>query len=206
MASTLAGDGCAPGQFAPENASALRGPRLRELLERVAAKSGRSLVQQAEHMIQSSLRDELLFAALGGSVAGSVIRPILFFLGSLESRVGDWRSDPAIANAMRQAIGLIGEAAFAEAPLSKERQQEFLISFYEARNGDLLPIDGEATDVAILALMAVQGCGLAETMVPLPAASERLGKPLSSQNLNGTKRLLHSGSHGVRLLCANSRH
>ena len=141
---------------------------VRELLERVAAESGRSLVQQAEHMIQSSLRDEFLFAALGGRIAGSVIRPILFFLGFLESsRIGDWRGNPAVANAMRQAIGLIGEAAFAEAPLSKERQQEFLKSFYEARNGDLLPIDGEATDIAILALMAVQSSGLAEVMVPL---------------------------------------
>ena len=129
---------------------------VRELLERVAAESGRSLVQQAEHMIQSSLRDEFLFAALGGRIAGSVIRPILFFLGSLESRIGDWRGNPAVADAMRQAIGLIGEAAFSEDPLSKERQQEFLKSFYEVRNGDLVPIDGEATDVAILALMAVQ--------------------------------------------------
>jgi hypothetical protein len=142
---------------------------VRELLERVAAASGRSLVQQAEHMIQSSLRDELLFTALGGSVAGSVIRPILLFLSSLESsRIGDWRGNPAVADAMRQAIGLIGEAAFSEDRLSKERQQEFLKSFYEAKDGDLLPIDGAATDVAVSALMAVQASGLAEMMVPLP--------------------------------------
>jgi hypothetical protein len=141
---------------------------VRELLERVAAASGRSLAQQAEHMIQSSLKDELLFAALGGSGAGSVIRPLLFFLGSLDSRIGDWRGNPAVANAMRQAIGLIGEAAFSEDPLSKERQQEFLKPFYEVRNGDLVPIDGEATDVAVLVLMAVQFSRLAEKMVPLP--------------------------------------
>jgi hypothetical protein len=67
---------------------------------------------------------------------------------------------------MRQAIGLIGEAAFSVDRLSKERQQEFLKSFYEVRNGDLVPIDGAATDVAVLALMAVQVSGLAETMVP----------------------------------------
>ena len=77
-----------------------------------------------------------------------------------------WR--PAVANAMRQAIGLIGEAAFSEDPLSKERQQEFLKPFYEVRNGDLVPIDGEATDVAVLVLMAVQVSRLAEKMVPLP--------------------------------------
>ena len=69
---------------------------------------------------------------------------------------------------MRQAIGLIGEAAFSEDPLSKERQQEFLKPFYEVRNGDLVPIDGEATDVAVLVLMAVQFSRLAEKMVPLP--------------------------------------
>jgi hypothetical protein len=67
---------------------------------------------------------------------------------------------------MRQAIGVIGEAAFSVDRLSKERQQEFLKSFYEVRNGDLVPIEGAATDVAILALMAVQVSGLAETMVP----------------------------------------
>ena len=140
---------------------------VRELLERVAAESGRSLVQQAEHMIQSSLRDEFLFAALGGRVAGSVIRPILFFLSSLKSRrIGDWKGNPVVADAMRQAIGLIGEAAFSVDRLSKERQQEFLRSFYEVRNGDLVPIEGAATDVAVLALMAVQASGLAETMVP----------------------------------------
>ena len=141
---------------------------VRELLERVAAASGRSLAQQAEHMIQSSLKDELLFAALGGSGAGSVIRPLLFFLGSLDSRIGDWRGNPAVADAMHQAIGLIGEAAFSEDPLSKERQQEFLKSFYEVRKGNMVSIEGAATDVAILALMAMQASGLAETMVPLP--------------------------------------
>ena len=33
--------------------------------------------------------------------------------------------------------------------------------------GELVSINGEATDVAILALMAVQSSGLAEIMVPL---------------------------------------
>ena len=141
---------------------------VRELLERVAAATGRSLAQQAEHMIQSSLKDELWIAALGGSSAGSVIRPLLFFLGSLESRIGDWRGNPAVANAMGPAIGLIGEAAFSEDPLSKERQQEFLMPFYEVRNGGLVPIDSAATDVAVLALMVVQASGLADKMVPLP--------------------------------------
>ena len=85
--------------------------------------------------------------------------PILSLYSGLRAHKINLSNNPSTTEAMRQAISLIGEAAFSGHPVSEERQQQFLKSFYEARDGELVSINGEATDVAILALMAVQSSG-----------------------------------------------
>jgi hypothetical protein len=138
---------------------------VRVLLERAAARSGRSLVQEVEHRIDSSFRDDMLFKAIGGTQAHLIIRPILYFLGTVEPKSSAWKNDPAVANAMRQAISLIAEAIFAGHRLSKDRQAEFLNPFFLARGIQERigrNLDDPAAGIAIDAVAVLQAFGLAE--------------------------------------------
>jgi hypothetical protein len=89
------------------------------------------------------------------------------FFGTSDSKKGRWRDDPNIADALSRVVGLIGEVAFSDHPLTKQRQEKFLRSFYETVGGKTKATNPKAADIAIEALMAMQASGLAEVMVPL---------------------------------------
>src|SRR5262249_45475195 len=76
---------------------------VRELLERAAAESGRSLVQEVEHRLETSFRDDAFFQFAGDAVTQKIIRPIVYYLGILRHRDLDWRSNPDATQAVRDS-------------------------------------------------------------------------------------------------------
>jgi hypothetical protein len=137
---------------------------VRERLERAAAESGRSLVQEVEHRLDSSFRDEIFFEFVGGHKSEAIVRPILYYLGSLEHQGLNWRSDPAAVDAVREAIGLITEAIFL-GPLSQKRQTSFLLGAALEHRGEKAS-GATRSAVAVLSLL-----GLAEPPPPEGSAA-----------------------------------
>ena len=101
---------------------------VREQLELAAAESGRSLVQEVEQRIQTSLQDDFILRGIGGPNSAAVLRPILFFFGLLDAKGVNhgWKNKPDVAEAIRLAVSFIVEAATAEEPLSSQRVQSFM--------------------------------------------------------------------------------
>lgn len=64
----------------------------------------------------------------------------LKFFSSLEMRrLGDWSGNPQTAQAMRDAVALIGEATFSDDGLSAHRKQEILDAYYEPSDEGPVP-------------------------------------------------------------------
>jgi hypothetical protein len=135
---------------------------LRERLGRAAAESGRSLAQEVEHIVEWHFNTEAFFKGVTGGEADIVIRPVINFIGVLGPQANGWKDKPHIANALRQGIAIIAEAAFANQPLSAKRQQEFLDPFWSAK--DRVP-----AEIALSALSIAQQFGFAERFTPSPA-------------------------------------
>src|SRR4051812_46325069 len=96
---------------------------MRERVERAAAQSGLSLVQEVERRLEKTFRDEdVLIGSIGGPSADPFVRPVLYYLELMQSDGQDWRTDPAVAAAMPKAIGIIAEAVFC-GRLSRARQE-----------------------------------------------------------------------------------
>ena len=135
---------------------------LRERLERAAAESGRSLAQEVEHIVEWHFNFGTLFRHVVGVEADRAIRPLMVFFGIIDAKASDWKHRPTIANAVRESVAIIGEAAFSNRPISAQRQQEFLDPFLKAR--DRVP-----AEIAFNALIVAQQFGLAEKFTPPPA-------------------------------------
>lgn len=129
---------------------------VRELLEREAAKSGRSLVQEVEHRIELSFRDDSLFKFVGGTDTELVIRPLLYFLGLVQGRMRDWQKDPEIAEAVSRGISLIAEAVLTHRHLSTDRQTALLLNDH----------NDAAREVTSAALAILQALGFTEKRKP----------------------------------------
>jgi hypothetical protein len=130
---------------------------LREQLERAAAQSGRSLVQEVEHRLERSFRDEnVLIGGIGGPNAEPFVRPVLYFLESMHRDGKDWRTNQAVAEAMPTAIKIIAEAVFAGG-LSLEQQQRYRVVESLESGGSSV-----RTQMVMTAISLLKGLGLAE--------------------------------------------
>ena len=141
---------------------------LREWLDRAAAGSGRSLAQEVESIVEWRFHYDKLFRDMAGGQASRVIRPLVMFFGTIAAKASDWEHKPTIANALRESVAIIGEAAFSNRPISAQRQQEFLGPFRKAR--DRVP-----AEIVINALIVAQQFGLAEkfTLPPAKPATQK---------------------------------
>ena len=93
---------------------------VRDLLERAAARSGRSLVQEVEYRIESSFRDDRWLKGIGGANAELVVRAILHFLGLVQARVREGKRDTEIADAVSRGIGLIADCVLEDRGISRK--------------------------------------------------------------------------------------
>jgi hypothetical protein len=139
----------------------------REMLERAAATSGRSLVQEVEHRLESSFRDEAFFELAGDAEAQKIVRPIVYYLGIMKHRGLDWRSNRGATAAVRDSVALIIEAGFSDAPLSQERQNAFLTDCNAKRRGTI------ANEAVLQVLHVLQVSGLAEHGMPAAVLKAR---------------------------------
>lgn len=133
---------------------------MRKRLEKAAAESGRSLVQEVEHRLEASFRDEALFELASDVSTQKIIRPIVLYLGILNHRGLDWRSNPGATEAVRDSIALIIEAVFSDRALSQERQNAFYSDAAAKRRGTI------AREADIQLLSTLQILGLAEEVMP----------------------------------------
>ena len=145
---------------------------LRERLERAAGESGRSLAQEVEHIVEWHFNYDMWFKHEMSVEADRAIRPLKAFFALLEANAGDWKHKAPIANALRESIALIGEAAFSKGPISAKRQQAFLDPFWNAR--DRVP-----AEIALGALIVAQRFGLAEKFTPQPAKKSAAKKEIT---------------------------
>jgi hypothetical protein len=133
---------------------------MRDKLERAAAISGLSLVQEVERRLEKTFQEEdALISGFGGPSAEPFVRPALYFLEALQRSGHDWRQDPAIASAMPRAIAVIAEAVFGGG-LSLERQKQ--LGRDQLR--EVLAQVGPSVDdtLAETAIMVLRILGLAE--------------------------------------------
>jgi hypothetical protein len=133
---------------------------MRDKLERAAAISGLSLVQEVERRLEKTFQEEdALVSGFGGPSAEPFLRPALYFLEALQRNGHDWREDPAIASAMPGAIAIIAEAVFGGG-LSIERQKKLGRDRLREALAQVEPsVDDRLAEAAILVLRIL---GLAE--------------------------------------------
>src|SRR5262245_18075923 len=95
---------------------------MREKVERAAAQSGLSLVQEVERRLEKSFRDEeVLIGGIGGPSAEPFVRPVVYFLDIMQRAGMDWMTNRDVAGALPGAIGIIAEAV-SSGCLSVDRQ------------------------------------------------------------------------------------
>jgi hypothetical protein len=97
---------------------------LRDKLEGAAAASGLSLVQEVERRLLKTFQEEEWIAGIGGPNAEPFVRPILYYFDFLDRHHLDWKTDPMIAKAVRDAVSIIAEAVFG-GPLTLDRQRRY---------------------------------------------------------------------------------
>jgi hypothetical protein len=142
---------------------------VRERLEQAAAESGRSLVQEVERRIENSFQYDSVLNTFGGKNSIGILRPIVFFLGSLEMKGMDyrWKENPAVADELRRALAFILEAALSGEPLSRERQVEALGPFSLNETGKVVHGQGEAA-IITEAVVTARALGLVDSLEGLP--------------------------------------
>lgn len=81
---------------------------VREILEKAARASGRSLVQEVERRLETSFQMDALFHLMAGE---DLSRPIMLYLGMLDMQGIKWRE---VVNEVSEGIALIARAVAAD--------------------------------------------------------------------------------------------
>ena len=129
---------------------------MREWLGARAERSGRSISEEIEQMLEFHRKGEdLVLRVLGGPGTSRIIEPLLRYFGSLEQAGIDWMQDPQRTKLVKEGVDLIIDAVRADQPLPLKEWMPRIIygNPEDSRLGD--EILGRA--VAVL-----QSLGLAE--------------------------------------------
>jgi hypothetical protein len=136
---------------------------MRDWLRAVAEKSGRSISEEIEQILEAHRKGEdtvlQVLRALGGANASRIIKPLYFYFSSLEGEGIDWMHDADKANLVKRGIDLIIDAVLANKPLPFKEWMPRLI--YRDTQGISV-----ADDPLVRALVVLQSLGLAEIMEP----------------------------------------
>jgi hypothetical protein len=85
---------------------------MREWLGSTAEKSGRSISEEIEHVLEAQRSNQdVVLRALGGKHASDVITPLLHFLSQLDRHELAWTDDPVLVAKVKDASQTIVDAA-----------------------------------------------------------------------------------------------
>jgi len=129
---------------------------MREWLGVRAERSGRSISEEIEQILEFQRKDEdLVLRVLGGAGTSRIIEPLLRYFGSLEQAGIDWMRDPHRTKLVKEGVDLIIDAVRADQPLPQREWMPRII--YRNREDSRL-----GDEILGRALAVLQSLGLAE--------------------------------------------
>ena len=108
---------------------------MRQWLGAEAEKSGRSMSEQIEHILEAHRSNQdVVLRALGGEQASEIITPVLLFLSQLDQHGLAWNNEPKLTEKVKEATQIIVDAALTQRVIPLEEYGSLFDKSDDARD------------------------------------------------------------------------